>query len=97
MHIDSNLSKSNDKLIVVAVDMQKSIPIPQLSVKESHYGNKITVYNQTFCGISKDEQSICIVSNDTQIEKTSKEFVNFILQFLKSGYCKKTKKISFLV
>ncbi len=93
MHIDAKKTKNNTESVVAAVDMQKIITIPKLSLKDSHFKDKISVYNQSFCGIGKNENSLCIVSNDTEIEKTSLEFINFTLKFLSSEFCKNSKEV----
>jgi len=62
-------------------------------VKECYFPLRINTLNQTFFEMGENSQSFCFLSNDIQIEKNSREHINFILMFLNTEYCKKAKHV----
>jgi hypothetical protein len=94
MNNDSELSKQfPKKVIVVSGDFQKVIPVLKIKIKENQFMGKILMYNQTFCEIGKNSNAFCYISNDCEIDKSANEFINFILQFIKSDFCKDAENI----
>jgi hypothetical protein len=79
--------------IVVTCDAQKIFSVPRLEIKDSYFASRINTLNQTFCGIGQNSESFCFISNDIEIEKNSREYINFHLMFLNTDSCKKVKNV----
>jgi hypothetical protein len=87
------LSKCDKNTLVVTADMMRVIPIPILSLRNSNFSEKITVYNQTYCELGENTKAYCIISHEAEIRKTLNEFINFILDFIKSHMCENVKNL----
>jgi hypothetical protein len=93
MNIDKELAKSDKNTIVLNGDMMKCIGIPIMKTKNSQFCDKLMLYNQTFCQLGEDNKAFCIISYEAEIRKSSNEFINFLLHFIKSKFCENYKNL----
>jgi hypothetical protein len=96
MRFDSSYAKNESNLVVVTLDAQKTISIPVLTLgTDSYFSTKISANNQTFCEIGEFSKEFYFLLNDTQTGKTSREYMNIVLKFLKTDFCKTAQFVIF--
>lgn len=83
MNEDKNSLELESEKRVFACYAQKIFSVPALDTGNSYFMSRLNTLNQTFCELGSNPESFCFLSNDTQIEKKSKDFIKFFMKFIK--------------
>lgn len=94
MKNDGKNNTDNNEVKVISVDMQKVIQLPKLEVKEAYFKRKLNVFNETFCDVHQNGQSVCIVWHEEESGRKSWNVASAYIKFIEE-FCRDKAEIIF--